>query len=190
MSATNAGAYMTATIDDAITLSSVNDDIILNANNGSCKVSATSLQLNTINIIPRNSYNTGAFSVAGTPPNITIVNFGAPADMIANTTWKVEVGFYTGAINTRNIITYQLMDTTNTDCVLNSVFGYANGGLQTAIQYDPAGTPMGTYCSFVDTFQINTSAVGACSFILTGGTSDGSGWSGTYRTSIVLTRLQ
>jgi hypothetical protein len=171
-------------------LTSVNDDIILNANNGSCKVSATSLQLNTINIIPRNSYNTGAFSVAGTPPNITIVNFGAPADMIANTTWKVEVGFYTGAINTRNIITYQLMDTTNTDCVLNSVFGYANGGLQTAIQYDPAGTPMGTYCSFVDTFQINSSAVGACSFILTGGTSDSSTWSGTYRTSIILTRLQ
>jgi hypothetical protein len=189
MSATGAGAYMTATIDDAITLSSVNDDIILNATNGSCKVNATSLQLNTINIIPRNSFNSGSFSVIGSP-SATIVNFGAPADMIANTTWKVEVGFYTGAINTRNIITYQVVDTTNTDCVLNSVFGYANGGLQTAIQYDPAGTPMGTYCSFVDTFQINSSAVGACSFILTGGTSDSSTWAGTYRTSIILTRLQ
>jgi hypothetical protein len=189
MSATGAGAYMTATIDDAITLTSVNDDIILNANNGSCKVSATSLQLNTINIIPRNSFNTGSFSVIGSP-TATIINFGAPADMIANTTWKVEVGFYTGAINNRNIITYIVVDTTNTDCVLNSVFGYANGGLQTAIQYDPAGTPMGTYCSFVDTFQINSSAVGACSFILTGGTSDSSTWSGTYRTSIILTRLQ
>jgi hypothetical protein len=49
---------------------------------------------------------------------------------------------------------------------------------------------MGTYCSFVDTFQISAFAVGACSFVLAGGTTDGSTWSGTARTSIILTRLQ
>jgi hypothetical protein len=48
---------------------------------------------------------------------------------------------------------------------------------------------MGKYCSFTDTFVVGNAAVGACSFILTGGTSDGSTWSGTCRVSIVLTRL-
>jgi hypothetical protein len=148
MSATGAGAYMTATTDDDITLFSANGDINLTANNGSCKVNAQYLLFNNVNIMPRSSYNTGSFSVAGTPTT-NIVNFGAPIDMTATTIWKVEVGFYTGAINNRNILTYLAYDTTSTDCVQSSVFGWANGGVQTAIQYDPAGTPMGTYCSFV-----------------------------------------
>jgi hypothetical protein len=49
---------------------------------------------------------------------------------------------------------------------------------------------MGTYCSFTDTFEVGRLASGACSFILTGGTSNSSTWSGTCRVSIVLTRLQ
>jgi len=64
-----------------------------------------------------------------------------------------------------------------------------NAGLQTAIQYDPAGTPMGTYCSFVDTFEVSGSASGDCYFLLTGGTSDGSTWAGTANVSIILIRL-
>jgi len=48
---------------------------------------------------------------------------------------------------------------------------------------------MGTYCSFTDTFGIDPTATGGCSFILTGGTSDSSTWSGDCRVSIVLTRL-
>jgi hypothetical protein len=188
MSATGAGAYISATANDDISLTSSFGDIVLNAVNGSCKVNAQLLQLNNVNIIPRSAYNTPTFSVAGSPTT-NIVNFGAPPDMIATTIWKVEVGFYTTAINTRNVLTYLAYDTTNIDCVQSSVFGYANGGLQTCIQYDPAGTPMGTYCSFVDTFQISIGAVGACSFVLAGGTSDGSTWSGAARVSIILTRL-
>jgi hypothetical protein len=155
---------------------------------GSVNAIGTELNFNTINILPRKTYNSVSFSVNGSPTT-TILNFGAPIDMVASTTWKVDVAFYTGAINTRNVITYWALDTINTDRVANSVFGYADGGLQTAIQYDPAGTPMGTYCSFTDTFSINSLATGACSFILIGGTSDGSTWSGTARISIVLTRL-
>jgi hypothetical protein len=157
---------------------------------GDINLTGSTLTFNTINIIPRSGYNTPSFSVTGTPPTTNILNFGAPIDMTATTIWKVEVGFYTSAINNRNILTYLAYDTTSTDCVTSSVFGYANGGLQTAIQYDPAGTPMGTYCSFVDTFQISNFAVGACSFVLAGGTTDGSTWSGTARISIILTRLQ
>ena len=37
--------------------------------------------------------------------------------------------------------------------------------------------------------EVTNSAVGASSFILTDGTSNGSTWSGTCRVSIVLTRL-
>jgi hypothetical protein len=172
-------------------ISSTNTDLTLSAVavGSSCNINATALNFNSVNILPRSSYNSLAFSVSGSPPTTNILNFGVLADMTATTTWKVEVGFYTGAINNRNVITYMVYDTTSTDRVSSSVFGYADGGLQTAIQYDPAGTPMGTYCSFVDTFQVNPSAVGDCSFILTGGTSDGSTWSGTCRVSIVLTRI-
>ena len=189
MSATGAGAYMTATIDDAITLTSVNDDVILNANvsTGICKVNATSLQFNNVNILPRHTFSALSFSVMGSPTT-NILNFGALNDMIAGTRWKVDVAFYTGAINTKNVITYVVKDTSNVDSQVNSVFGYI-GGLQTAIQYDPTGTPMGTYCSFTDTFGIDPLATGGCSFILTGGTTDSSLWSGDCRVSIVLTRL-
>jgi hypothetical protein len=189
MSATGAGAYMTATIDDDITLTSTNGDINLNANVslGVCKVNATSLQFNDVNILPRHTFNALPFSVMGSPTT-NILNFGALNDMIAGTRWKVDVAFYTGAINTRNVLTYVVKDTSNVDSQVNNVFGYI-GGLQTAIQYDPTGTPMGTYCSFTDTFGIDPLATGGCSFILTGGTSDSSVWSGDCRVSIVLTRL-
>ena len=101
--------------------------------------------------------------------------------MVSNTIWKVDVAFYTGdGINTRNALTYVVQDNTPQYVEQNSVFGYTQGGLQTCIQFDPTGTPMGTYCRL---------ASGACSFILTGGTSNGSTWSGTCRVSIVLTRL-
>jgi hypothetical protein len=164
-------------------------DIIIDAGAGVGSVNAigTALNFNTINIMPRHTFSSLAFSVMGSPTT-NILNFGALNDMTAGTRWKVDVGFYTGAINTRNVITYVAVDTLNVYSQVNSVFGYISG-IQTAIQYDPAGTPMGTYCSFTDTFGIDPSAVGACSFILTGGTSDSSTWSGTCRVSIVLTRL-
>ena len=109
--------------------------------------------------------------------------------MTAGTVWKVEVAFYTTAINTRNALTYQVLDNTNTDVVQNSVFGYFNSGFQTALQFDPFGTPTNGYCSFVDVFEVSSSASADCSFVLTGGTSDGSTWSGNANISIVLTRL-
>jgi hypothetical protein len=161
----------------------------LNANTGVVACVGSALTFNTINIIPRQTYNTFAFSVSGSPSG-TILNFGVLADMVANTTWKVDVGFYTGdGVNNRSVITYVVQDTMAVFVEQNSVFGYTQGGLQTPITYDPIGTPMGKYCSFTDTFFVSNSAVGACSFILTGGTSDGSTWSGTCRVSIVLTRL-
>jgi hypothetical protein len=163
-------------------------NINLNANSETVAVVGSALTFNTVNIIPRFTFSALAFSVAGSPTT-AIVNFGALNDMIAGTSWRAEVSFYTGVINTKNVITYLVLDTTSTDVVLNSVFGYANGGLQTAIQYDPTGTPMGTYCSFTDVFALNATAVGGCSFVLTGGTSDGSSWFGACRVSIVLTRL-
>jgi hypothetical protein len=49
--------------------------------------------------------------------------------------------------------------------------------------------PIGSYCSFTDTFKVDAGAVGSCRFNLTGGTSDGSLWSGNCNFSIVLTRL-
>jgi hypothetical protein len=49
--------------------------------------------------------------------------------------------------------------------------------------------PIGSYCSFTDTFKVDAAAVGSCRFNLTGGTSDGSLWSGNCNFSIVLTRL-
>jgi hypothetical protein len=170
-----------------------NIDITSGANislsaSGDILISGSTLQFNTVNILPRRFYSSFSFSVSGSPTG-TIFNTGNLADMIAGTTWKVEVAFYTTAINTRNVLTYQALDTTNTDSVFNSVFGYANAGLQTAIQYDPAGTPMGTYCSFVDTFEVSGSASGDCYFLLTGGTSDGSTWTGTANVSIILIRL-
>jgi hypothetical protein len=166
-------------------------DIIIDAGAGVGSVNAigTALNFNTINIMPRFTYNTFAFSVLGSPSS-TILNFGALNDMTAGTTWKVDVGFYTGdGVNNRSILTYVVQDTLNVYVEQNSVFGYTQGGLQTPITYDPVGTPMGKYCSFTDTFLVNPIAVGGCSFILTGGTSDSSTWSGTCRVSIVLTRL-
>jgi hypothetical protein len=157
--------------------------------NKSLDLVGSKLTFNTINIIPRHLYSTVAFSVIGSPTN-TILNFGVLADMVAGTTWKVDVGFYTGdGMNNRSVLTYIVADTTNAYVEENSAFGYTQGGLQTPITYDPAGTPMGKYCSFTDTFLVDNTAVGACSFILTGGTSDSSTWSGTCRVSIVLTRL-
>jgi hypothetical protein len=163
-------------------------NINLNANSETVAVVGSALTFNTINIIPRSTIASTSFSVAGSPTG-AILNFGALNDMIAGTKWRAEVGFYTGAINTKNVITYLVLDTLSIDCVQNSVFGYANGGLQTAIQFDPTGTPMGTYCSFTDVFELNATANGGCSFVLTGGTSDGSAWLGACRVSIILTRL-
>jgi hypothetical protein len=158
--------------------------------NKSLDLVGSTLTFNAINIIPRQTWNSITFLVSGSPTN-TLLNFGALADMVANTTWKVDVGFYTGdGINNRSVITYVVKDTLNTYVEQNSVFGYTQGGLQTPITYDPAGTPMGKYCSFTDTFVVANAATGACSFILTGGTSDGSTWvSNNCRISIVLTRL-
>jgi hypothetical protein len=172
-----------------IDLNAMGANINLNAGIQTIAMVGSALTFNTINIIPRNLYSTFSFSVFGSPTG-TILNFGALVDMVANTTWKVDVGFYTGdGINNRSVITYVVKDTLNTYVEQNSVFGYTQGGLQTPITYDPVGTPMGKYCSFTDTFLVNPIAVGACNFVLTGGTSDGSTWSGTCRVSIVLTRL-
>jgi hypothetical protein len=164
-------------------------DINLSAPTGDILITGSTLQFNTVNIIPLRYYGSSVFFNVGGSPTGTIFNTGTLANLVANTTWRAEVSFYTTVINTRNAITYQVFDTTNTDVVFNSVFGYANGGLQTAIQYDPAGTPMGTYCSFVDTFEVSGSASGDCYFLLTGGTADSSSWIGTANVSIVLTRI-
>ena len=166
------------------------DEIDIDDGGGNVAVlTPTNLLFNSVSIRPRHTWSTFAFSVSGTP-SATILNFGSLADMTANTTWKVDVGFYTGdGVNNRAILTYVVSDTIPNFVETNSVFGYTQGGLQTPITYDPAGTPMGKYCSFTDTFVVSSSATGACSFILTGGTSDASTWSGTCRVSIVLTRL-
>jgi hypothetical protein len=158
--------------------------------NKSLDLVGSTLTFNAINIIPRQTWSSITFLISGSPTN-TLLNFGALADMVANTTWKVDVGFYTGdGLNNRSVLTYVVQDTLNTFVERNSVFGYTQGGLQTPITYDPAGTPMGKYCSFTDTFVVDNAATGACSFILTGGTSDGSTWvSNNCRISIVLTRL-
>jgi hypothetical protein len=185
----DSSAFEISSNNTPIIITAVGDITIDAGLSGSVNAIGTALNFNTINIIPRTIYSTFAFSVIGSP-SATILNFGSLTDMTANTTWKVDVGFYTGdGVNNRAILTYVVSDTTNAYVETNSVFGYTQGGLQTPITYDPVGTPMGKYCSFTDTFQVSNFAVGACSFILTGGTSDSSTWSGTCRVSIVLTRL-
>ena len=180
------------TIDSsAFEISSNNTDLTLTANGGAgnCKVIASTLQFNNVNIIPRRTYqSTLAFNVSGSPTG-NILNFGSIADMVASTIWKVDVAFYTGILNTSNILTYVVQDTTPQYVEQNSVFGYSQGGFQNAIEYTSSGTPMSVYCSFTDTFEVGGLASGACSFILTGGTSNGSFWTGTCNVSIVLTRL-
>jgi hypothetical protein len=174
---------------NTIRTSTGNITIDATASAGNILMSGSTLQFNTINIIPRQTYSTFAFSVLGSPTS-TILNFGVLNDMTAGTNWKVDVGFYTGdGMNNRAILTYVVTDTLNAYSETNSAFGYTQGGLQTPITYDPAGTPMGKYCSFTDTFLVSPFATGDCSFILTGGTSDGSIWAGTCRVSIVLTRI-
>ena len=92
-------------------------------------------------------------------------------------------------INANNIITYVVQDTTPQFVEQNSVFGYSQAGFQNAQEYKSNGTTMSLYCSFTDTFEVNGLALGACRFILTGGTSDGSFWTGISNVSIVLTRV-
>ena len=168
---------------------SSNQDLNISAV-GDCKINATTLQFNNVNIIPRRTYqSTLFFNVSGSPTG-NILNFGSIADMVASTIWKVDVAFYTGILNTSNILTYVVQDTTPQFVEQNSVFGYSQGGFQNAIEYTSSGTPMSVYCSFTDTFEVGGLASGACSFILTGGTSNGSFWTGTCNVSIVLTRLQ
>jgi hypothetical protein len=166
------------------------DEIDIDDGSGfTSKLTAIDLQFNNVSIRPRRSYSSGVFFNVSGSPTSTIFNFGALADMVASTIWKVDVAFYTTAINTSNVITYVVVDTTPQYVEQNSVFGYSQAGFQTAIQYDPTGSPMGTYCSFTDTFEISGLASGACSFILTGGTSTGTFWTGTCNVSIVLTRI-
>lgn len=154
------------------------------------KLTATDLQFNFVSIRPIRSYNSSIFfNVSGSPTG-NIFNVGALADMVASTIWKVDVAFYTTTLNTDNIITYVVADTTPQYVEQNSVFGYSQAGFQNAQEYKSSGTTMSLYCSFTDTFEINGLASGACSFILTGGTSNGSFWTGTCNISIVLTRLQ
>jgi hypothetical protein len=166
------------------------DEIVIDDGSGlTAKLTTFNLQFNNRSVLPRRfNQNAFAFSVFGSPTT-NIYAVGALADMIGGTTWKVEVSFWTATSNVRNALTYLVYDTTNTDRAQNGVFAYASSGIQTALQFDPAGTPMGTYLSFVDTFQVNPSAVGACNFILSGGTADGSTWAGTCNISIVLTYL-
>jgi hypothetical protein len=128
-----------------------------------------------------------AYSVSGTPFN-TIYNSGGISAMTANTIWKVDIAFYGSVVAARNLLTYIVSDAAAVKVETNSVFGYSSGGYQTAITPN-VPIPIGTYCSFTDTFEVDAAAVGACRFNLTGGTSDGSTWAGNCNLSIVLTRL-
>jgi hypothetical protein len=128
-----------------------------------------------------------AYSVSGTPFNV-IYNSGGISAMTANTIWKVDIAFYGSVVAARNLLTYIVSDAAAVKVETNSVFGYSSGGYQTAITPN-VPIPIGTYCSFTDTFEVDAAAVGACRFNLTGGTSDGSTWAGNCNLSIVLTRL-
>jgi len=168
------------------------DEIDIDDGGGNvAKLTATDLTFNNVSIRPIRSNTNGlAFSVSGSP---TIALLSVPVtEMTAGTIWKVDVAFYTNALNTANVITYTITDTTPQYVEQNSVFGYSQGGLQNAIQYLSSGTPMAAYCSFTDTFEVNGLASGSCSFNLTAGTSDSSIWGGggaVCSISIVLTRL-
>jgi hypothetical protein len=127
------------------------------------------------------------FSVSGTPNNVIFASPGISA-MTANTIWKVDVAFYSSVVAARNLLTYIVSDTAGLKVETNSVFGFSGGGFQTALPPN-VPVPIGSYCSFTDTFEVDAAAVGSCRFNLTGGTSDGSTWSGNCNLSIVLTRL-
>jgi hypothetical protein len=128
-----------------------------------------------------------AYSVSGTPFNAIYTSAGISA-MTAGTIWKVDVAFYGSVVAARNLLTYIVSDAAAVKVETNSVFSYSSGGYQTAITPN-VPIPIGTYCSFTDTFEVDAAAVGACRFNLTGGTSDGSTWAGNCNLSIVLTRL-
>jgi hypothetical protein len=108
--------------------------------------------------------------------------------MTANTIWKVDVAFYSSSVAARNLLTYIVSDGVNLKVERRSVFGFNGGGFQTALPPN-VPVPIGSYISYTDTFEVDASAVGSCRFYLTGGTSDGSTWSGNCNLSIVLTRL-
>lgn len=152
------------------------------------KLTATDLQFNSVSILPRRFYTGGfAFSVFGSPTG-TIYNVGSITDMVAGTKWKVEASFLTTSTNSRNAITYLVQDTASSFVDVNSALSYSVGGIMTANTIDPLSL-LGQYISFTDTFEVSVSAVGACSFILTGGTYDSSTWSGNCNVSIVLTYI-
>jgi hypothetical protein len=127
------------------------------------------------------------FSVSGTPNNVIFASTGI-VPMTANTLWKVDVAFYSSSVAARNLLTYIVSDGVGLKVERRSVFGFNDNGFQTCLPPN-VPVPIGSYCSFTDTFKVDAGAVGSCRFNLTGGTSDGSLWSGNCNFSIVLTRL-
>jgi hypothetical protein len=127
------------------------------------------------------------FSVSGTPNNVIFASTGI-GPMTANTTWKVDVAFYSSSVAARNLLTYIVSDGAGLKVERRTVFGFNDNGFQTCLPPN-VPVPIGSYCSFTDTFKVDAAAVGSCRFNLTGGTSDGSLWSGNCNFSIVLTRL-
>jgi hypothetical protein len=146
------------------------------------------LTFSGVSIRPIRFYSNGLpFNVSGTPNNVI---FATPviSAMTAESIWKVDVAFYSSVVSARNLNSYVVADTNNLKVETNSVFGFSGGGFQTALPPN-VPSPIGSYIKYTDTFEVDASAVGACRFYYTGGTSDGSTWTGNGNLSIVLTRL-
>jgi hypothetical protein len=142
---------------------------------------------NDVSILPRRFYQTDAFSVLGSPSN-TIYNTGTIKDMVANSKWKIEVGFRADTYNSESVITYQVLDSLNSDVTTESALSFIDETYMTPNPINPR-TPSGSWVSFVDEFVVNKSAIESCSFQITGGTYDNSNWDGKYKVTITLTYL-
>ena len=178
----------TAVLTAGNTATGASATISLDNGGNVASLTTTDLTFNGVSIRPIQFASSAVpFSVSGTPNNIIFASTGI-SPMTANTVWKVDVGFYASVVSARNLLTYIVSDGAALKVERRTVFGFNDGGFQTAIVPNvPA--PIGTYCSFTDTFKVDAGAVGSCRFNLTGGTSDGSTWTGNCNLSIVLTRL-
>jgi hypothetical protein len=109
-------------------------------------------------------------------------------DMIAGTTWKIDVAVSTDVWNSNAVLCYLVLDSNNTGADTNNALGFFNSVYQNVFVINPS-SPFGSWMTFTDSFEIKPSAVGSCDLQITGGTYDNSLWSGNYKLTLTLTRL-
>jgi hypothetical protein len=159
------------------------------------KINVLNLQLNNIILSPsRTFYTNTSFSVSGSPSLVWSIG-GGGYDITAGTRWRIEVGFGANSWYNGGVITYKVIDNDsppNENMVTNSALGYNTNNLfSPLIQVLPENPGMAntSTASFVDTFIVDTNAVGQCSVgIFLGNLMSGT-WTGIARITGTITYL-